>query len=138
MNLSMNKFCMIFLFFILLSCNKKNKSETILIATKGKYWQYQNSCGSHGVNFHFNEDGTYDKYNRFIDKGFVLFNNDDDLISGKRSWTLVNDSILKWDGLNYKIVSISEKKIILSYLNNQKTTCRVLLIKVSDNKITKI
>ncbi|MEO8240629.1 MAG: hypothetical protein ABI576_21170 [Flavobacterium sp.] len=112
--------------------------ETILIAKEGEYWEYENNCGSHSLYFHFNNEGSYDTYNRFIDRGFVLFNNDGDLLSGERSWSIVDDSILKWDKATYKIVSFTEKKIVLSYLNKQNHPCKILMIKVVGKKSGKV
>lgn len=137
MNLSMNRIWLLILILSLFACSKDHKAESILIAHNGEYWQYENKCGSHGINFQFNADGSYDKYNHYTDKGFVLFNNDGDLISGKRSWSIVKDSILVWDNLDYKIVSITEKKIILSYFYSKDKSCKVILIKVFDQKNSK-
>ncbi len=134
----MNKICVIF-FFLLFSCNKKAEKETILIAKEGEYWSYKNNCGSHGIEFHFNKDGSYDKYNNFIDRGFVLFNNDGDLISDpkERTWSIVNDSVFQWDEATYKVVSFTDKKIVLSYLDKQNVLCNVILTKVFDKHLNK-
>ncbi|MEO8240630.1 MAG: hypothetical protein ABI576_21175 [Flavobacterium sp.] len=111
--------------------------ETILIAKEGEYWSYKNNCGSHGIEFHFNKDGSYDKYNNFIDRGFVLFNNDGDLISDpkERTWSIVNDSVLRWKTSDYKIVTFTDKKIVLSYIDEQNILCNVILTKVFDKRL---
>ncbi|HEX8577021.1 MAG TPA: hypothetical protein VF677_12075 [Flavobacterium sp.] len=122
----------ILLFIILSSCNN-NKLESILISDKDKYWHYQNTCGSHGVYFKFKNNGTYDKYNKYLDNSFVLFNNDGDLIGGERKWFSKSSSSLNLNGSEYEVESFDDNKIILSYIDDEKKICKVIL-KDSSNK----
>lgn len=124
----------ILLAFFLFSCDKKNELETVFIAKKNEYWDYKNNCGNHGVYFKFHKDGSYDKYNKYINEGFELFNNDGDLISGKRVWNIKNDSIFCWDNEEYIIKSYDTKKIILTYSHNKEKgrICSITLKKVID------
>lgn len=68
----------IFLFVLLcISCTKKSKIESIFIANKNEYWEYEDYCwGTNAIYFQFKENGTQDKYLLYIDDGFSLFNTD--------------------------------------------------------------
>ena len=109
------------------SCSQKSKIEDTFINSKTDYWKYKDNCGSHGIYFKFYKDGTFDKFNRYLD-GFALFNNDGDLVSGPRNWFLYNDSILAWGDAKYKVEFYSNDKIILSY---NKGNCRITLSKTN-------
>ncbi len=118
---------------IIFSCDKKHELETAFETKKNEYWKYIDACGGgRGLFFKFNKDGSYDKYNRFIDDGFELFNNDGDLISGKRTWSIKNDSIFVWDNEEYKIEKYSTQQIRLSYYHYKKKNkkCSITLNKV--------
>ncbi|WP_281322569.1 hypothetical protein [Flavobacterium aestivum] len=128
---------MILLLLVLsFSCSKKNELENIFISKQNEYWCYKDDCQGLGVYFRFNKKGDYDKYNRDIFDGFELFNNDGDLISGPRSWSIKNDSTFVWNGEDYKIESCNTKKIILSYYHYKEKNkkCRVTFNKVIDKK----
>ena len=126
------KFCLIIIVvFLQISCSKEAKIENVFTTSKNEYWKYKNSCGSHGIYFRFNEDRTYDKYNKYINDGFELFNDDGDLISGSRTWSIKNDSIFIWNKAEYKIKSYSSSKIILIYDDGK---CQVTLLKDIDTK----
>jgi hypothetical protein len=132
----MNKI-LILVFFLLASCSKKNELENIFTCDKNEYWSYKNNCGSFGIYFKFNSDGSHDKYlSKPIDegKGFDLFNNDGDVISGPRTWSIKNDSIFVWDKGVYKIESCNENIIILTYYHYKEKNkkCSVALKKVLD------
>jgi hypothetical protein len=132
----MNKI-LILVFFLLASCSKKNELENIFTCDKNEYWSYKNNCGSYGIYFKFNSDGSHDKYlSKPIDegKGFDLFNNDGDVISGPRTWSIKNDSIFVWDKGVYKIESYNENIIILTYYHYKEKNkkCSVALKKVLD------
>lgn len=116
----------ILLLITLSSCNS-NKLELMLISNEDKYWHYENTCGSHGVYFKFKNDGTYDNYNKYLDNSFVLFNNDGDLIGGERKWFSNSSATLNIDGSEYKVEDFDENKIILSYVDDGKRICKVIL-----------
>lgn len=133
----MNKIVIILSFSIMFSCNKKNELKTIFIAKQNEYWQYKDDCGSSHVYFKFNKKKDYDKYlSKPINegKGFDLFNNDGDLISGPRSWSIKNDSTFVWDKGDYKIEKCNTKQIILSYYHYKEKNkkCKITLNKVID------
>lgn len=130
----MNKILIILSFIIVSSCSKKNKLETIFITKQNEYWQYKDDCQSYGVYFKFNKKGDYDKYNRFINDGFELFNNDGDLMSGPRSWRIKNDSTFVWNDEEYKIEKCNTEEIILSYYHYKEKykKCKITFNKVVD------
>ncbi|KIA97078.1 hypothetical protein [Flavobacterium sp. KMS] len=130
----MKKIVILICLSIQFSCTKQNELKTIFIAKENEYWQYKDDCQSHGVYFKFNKKGDYDKYNRFINGGFDLFNNDGDLISGPRSWGIKNDSTFVWDDEDYKIEKCNPKQIILSYYHYKEKNrkCKITLNKVLD------
>ena len=114
----------IILFIALLLCVacKKSNIEKKIIANNNEYWEYYNYEHNQGaIYFQFKENGSYDKYLQFINEGFKLFNNDGDVISGYRTWSIKNDSTFVWDDDEYKIEKISENEIILSYIRHAKT-----------------
>lgn len=124
-------------FFSLISCSKNREIENIFICNKNEYWSYKNNCGSYGIYFKFNEDKSLDKYlskPTKEGKGFDLFNNDGDLKSAPRSWSVKNDSIFVWDKSEYKIQSYNENTIILTYYHfkEKNKKCAVTLKKVLD------
>jgi len=98
-----------------LSCSKKREIETIFIANDNEYWEYRDYChNTAGIYFQFRENGSHDKYLRSY-VGFDLFNNDGDLISGPRTYSILNDSIFVFDKQEYKIERITNEEILLSY-----------------------
>ncbi len=130
----MNKLIISILLISFFSCNKKSEIENIFISKQNEYWDYINDCQSHGIYFRFHKKGDYDKYNRDIFNGFELFNNDGDLVSRKRTWSIKNDSIFVWHEAEYKIESYTEQKIILSYYHYKEKNkkCTVTFVKVID------
>lgn len=133
----MSKLPLILLFILTFSCSKKSEIEDIFISKQNEYWDYDNNCQSHGVYFRFNKKGDYDKYlSKPMNegKGFDLFNNDGDLISGPRSWSIKNDSTFVWDEAEYKIESCTNQKIILQYYDYKEKDkkCKVTFKKVLD------
>lgn len=115
MNQSMNKIIIIILLLVCISCSKKKEIESAFIADKNDYWEYRDYCwNTKGIYFQFKENGSHDKYLRSY-VGFDLFNNDGDLISGSRTWSIKNDSTFVFDKDEYKIEKISNTEILLSY-----------------------
>ncbi|WP_281322568.1 hypothetical protein [Flavobacterium aestivum] len=132
-----SKLIILLLLVLNFSCSKKRELESIFISKQNEYWSYDNDCQSHGVYFRFNKKGDYDKYlSKPINqgKGFDLFNNDGDLKSGPRSWSIKNDSTFVWNGEDYKIESCNTKKIILSYYHYKEKNkkCKITFNKVLD------
>lgn len=134
MKKSMNKLVIVLLLILTFSCSKKSKLENIFISKQNEYWDYKDDCQSHGVYFRFNKKGDYDKYNRDIFDGFELFNNDGDLISGPRSWSIKNDSTFVWNKEDYKIEVCTKDSIILTYFHfkDKDRKCKVTFKKVLD------
>jgi hypothetical protein len=128
----MNKLLVFLGFALFFSCNKKSDMKEVFITNKSEYWKYNDDCQSHGVYFKFNEKGSYDKYNRCIDDGFELFNNDGDLLSSSRTWSIKNDSIFLWDNEEYKIEKYNTQQIKLSYhhYKEKDKKCIITLSKV--------
>jgi len=122
------------LLIFLFSCSKKSEIENIFITQKNEYWNYKDCDGNHSLYFKFNKDGSHDKYNRYIKEGFTLFNNDGDVISGPRSWSIKNDSTFVWDKGVYKIEVCAKDSIVLSYIRNYENNkkCKVTFKKVLD------
>jgi len=120
------------LLIMFFSCSKKRELENTFITQQNEYWDYNDNCEGHGNYFRFNKDGSHDKYNGFIDGSFELFNNDGDVISGPRTWSIKDDSTFVWDKEEYKIESCNKKKIILSYYHYKEKNkkCTVILTKV--------
>ncbi|GGC96675.1 hypothetical protein GCM10011508_24920 [Flavobacterium lutivivi] len=130
----MNKIVVLVIMSLLFSCGKKREIENIFISKDNEYWDYDDTCQSHGIYFRFNEKGDWDKYNRDIFDGFELFNNDGDLISDARTWSIKNDSIFVWNDEDYKIESYSKEKIVLTYYHYKEKDkkCTVTFTKVID------
>jgi len=125
----MNKITVMLLLILAVSCSDKNETESIFITNKNEYWQYDNYCNNTCcIYFQFHENGSHDKYLRSY-VGFDLFNNDGDLESGPRTWSIKTDSIFVWDKEEYKIEKISNKEILLSYyhykINGKKCYVRL-------------
>ena len=122
-----NSLIILVIICIQVSCSQKSKIENTFMNSKTDFWKYEDNCGSHGIYFKFYKNGTYDKFNKYLD-GFALFNNDGDLLSAARHWSIDNDSTLAWDNANYKIQFYSNNKIILNYDNGN---CKITLSKVN-------
>ena len=112
----MNKIKIIILLMLCTSCNKKSEIKSVFLANKNDYWQCKDYCypTSGSTYFQFKENGIYDRYLRSY-VGFDLFNNDGDLESGPRPWSIKNDSTFVMGKGIYKIEKITNKEIILSY-----------------------
>lgn len=117
---------------IFTSCNRKRAIEQIFITKEKEYWKYKDNCQSDGIYFKFNATGDYDKYLRYINDGFTPFNDDGDLLSGRRSWSIKNDSTFVWNENECKIELLSNEKIILYYAGQENQDCRIFLLKVVD------
>lgn len=125
----MNKIVIILLMIMSVSCNKKDKIKSFFITNKNEYWECLNYCYNSGSTyFQFKENGSYDVFLRSY-VGFDLFNDDGDLISGSRPWSIKNDSTFVWDKWNYKIEKMSKNEILLSYyhyeIKNKKCYVRL-------------
>ena len=131
---SMNKPVFLLIVCLLFSCTKKAELENFFISNEKEYWNYKDCDGDHSLYYKFNKKGDYDKYNRDIYDGFELFNNDGDLISGPRTWSIKNDSTLVWDKGVYKIEVCTKDSIILSYYRNYGNfrKCKISFKKVID------
>ncbi len=115
----MTKIKILILLLLCISCSKKSEIESLFIANKNEYWGYKNYCNNNkGVYFQFRENWIYDKYIRTYN-GFGLFNNDGDLLSGPRTWSIKNDSVFLLDKGSYKIEKITNREILLSYYHNR-------------------
>lgn len=127
---------------ISVSCNKKNKIESIFIANKNEYWAYKDYCYDNSGNYYqFKEDGIYDCYLGYAKEGFRLFNNDGDIVNDSRTWSVKNDSTFVWYRGSYKIEKISKKEILLSYYHHEikDKKCYIRLSKwVNTSKGTKL
>ena len=117
---------------IFMSCNRENSIAQIFIAKENEYWKYKDNCQSDGIYFKFNAAGDYDNYLNHISDGFSLFNDEGDLLSGSRSWSIKNDSTFVWDGNECYIELLSNEKIILYYAGQENQDCRIFLLKVVD------
>jgi len=118
MKKSLNKIKLVILFFvtICISCSKKSEIESIFIANKNEYWKYNDYCqDTRGIYFQFKNNSSHDKFVLYSKEGFHLFNDDGDLLSGPRTWSIKNDSTFIFDEEEYKIEKITEKEILLSY-----------------------
>lgn len=133
----MNKIMFILIMCLLLSCNRKSEIENIFITQKNEYWNYKDCDGNYSLYFKFNKKGEYDKYlSKPLKegKGFDLFNNDGDVISAPRTWSVKNDSTLVWDKGVYKIEICVKDSIVLSYIRNYENNkkCKITFRKVID------
>ncbi len=130
----MSKSIFLFIICLFFSCNKEREIQNIFICKQGEYWDYVNDCQSHGVYFRFNQKGDYDKYNRDIIDGFELFNNDGDLLSEPRSWSIKNDSTFVWNNEDYKIETYTNDSIVLYYYEDETMNkkCKITFRKVID------
>lgn len=127
----MNKKIVLVAFIMFVSCGKKHELENTFITNESEYWKYNNDCIQSRVYFKFYQNGNYDKYLRTY-KGFNLFNNDGDIISKERTWSVKNDSTFVWSKEEYKIEKIGKQQIILSYHHYKvkDKICKVTLNKV--------
>ncbi|RKR10056.1 hypothetical protein C8C83_1724 [Flavobacterium sp. 90] len=115
-SLNKTKIIITLLVVLCISCSKKSKIESIFIADKNEYWEYQDYCwDTKDIYFQFRENGTQDKYLLYIDDGFSLFNTDRGGGSERRDWLIKNDSTLVFDYSEYKIEKINNQEILLSY-----------------------
>lgn len=134
----MNKINIIFCIFLLLaSCTKKEQIKNIVVSKENEYWSYKDDCESHGIYFKFHSNGSYDKYmSNPIDEqpGFHIFNNDGDLLSDTRTWSLKNDSTFIWDKATLKILKCNKDSILLKYnaFKDKNKECIITLLKVYD------
>ncbi|WP_188221702.1 hypothetical protein [Flavobacterium pokkalii] len=117
----MKKLILFITILLCIAC-KKSSIEKKIIANNNEYWEFYNYEYNQGaIYFQFKENGSHDKYLQYINEGFKLFNNDGDIISGYRTWSIKNDSTFVWDDEEYKIEKISDNEIILSYIRYSKT-----------------
>jgi len=128
---SMNRKLILIAIVVLLSCGKERELENTFVTKKSEYWQYNDDCAKSRVYFRFNKNGSYDKYLKSY-TGFDLFNNDGDLLSGSRTWSLKNDSIFVWDNEEYRIEKYGTQQIRLSYYHYKKKNkkCSITLNKI--------
>ncbi len=133
----MNKFIFLIIVSLLLSCKRKSEVENIFISEQNEYWNYKDCDEGHSLYFRFYEKGDYDTYlskPMNESKGFDLFNDDGDLVSGLRTWSIKNDSTFVWDESEYKIEICTKDSIILTYFHYKEKDkkCKVTFRKVLD------
>jgi hypothetical protein len=128
---SMNRQLILIVFLVMLSCGKESELKNTFVTKKNEYWQYNDDCAKSRVYFIFNKNGSYDKYLKSY-TGFDLFNDDGDLLSGSRTWSLKSDSIFVWDNEEYRIEKYNTQQIKLSYYHYKETNkkCSITLNKV--------
>lgn len=71
-----------------------------------------------GAYYKFYSNGTYDRYRTNLNNEYILFNDDGDLLSERRTWSVSEDSILKWGEHSLDIIDYNDNTFIL-YLNRQ-------------------
>ncbi|MEE1897964.1 hypothetical protein V1389_06440 [Flavobacterium rakeshii] len=116
-----NKFILVLFYIILVGCSGKTK-EDYLINGKDDYWEEYDEIqsGKMGqIYYKFYSNGTYDRYRTNLNNEYILFNDDGDLLSERRTWSVSEDSILKWGEHRLDIVDYNDNTIIL-YLNRQR------------------
>lgn len=140
MNTLKINFVLLFTLSSFFSCTEKNNVENIFIAQKDCYWQLNNDCAKtmniyDRCYFVFKKDGISDQYDLDLRSGFELRKDvgSSDLITPIKKWELKKDSILSWEGIDYKIENFNKSLIILSYHKSEKK-CKIMLIKVSGEK----
>ncbi|RZK51736.1 MAG: hypothetical protein EOO87_16930 [Pedobacter sp.] len=101
---------------ILWSCSKSVNNSPI---TKShEYWRYddQQDAGFGSVFYKFHNNGSYDRYTKKISGEYSLYNDDGDVESEHRKWSISNDSIMNFGNLVCDVVRYNENVIVL-YLN---------------------
>ncbi len=122
----MKKTLYIFIIVItFLSCSKTNSIEDTFVTGQNEYWTYYSQGQSGYMYFKFHKDKTYDKYERDLS----LFNNDGDLISGNRNWSVSKDSIFTWGAHKYDLISCNEKAIVIMYFEKNGIPGYIFFIK---------
>jgi hypothetical protein len=122
---------------IMVSCEKRNSLEEILIAKPNEAWVSYNPepYASYFTYDKFGKDYFSNRFERDSSNKFYKYKGADDNPEMPRSWSVTNDSILKWGARAYDVVSYNEDIIVLYYTsdNNYRNDRMLFLIKEKEN-----
>lgn len=116
------------LILVLVSCTKTEKIEDILIANPNEYWAYYNPNSTDLTYFKFESNNLSDRYERNNENKFYKYKGEGDVVEGSRKWSVSNDSILKFNGLAYDVVSCNNEVIVLYYMGSDGRNERMVFL----------
>nr|WP_315158604.1 hypothetical protein [uncultured Flavobacterium sp.] len=129
-----NKIYILFLFTILVSCNKKTTMEEVLISKPDEYWAYYNANSSIFAYYKLGKDKISQRYEINSKNKFYKYEGEGDLVEIAQKWNVSQDSILRFDGTTYDVISCKENVVVLYYkLEDSRDGNYAFLVKENTN-----
>ena len=108
-----SKIFMIFFCMIFVSCTKQKTIEEILICQQDECWAYYSPGTTFFTYYKFDSNKFCNRYERDIEKKFYKYKGGDCTPEVPQKWSVSQDSILRWNGFSYDIVSYNENGVVL-------------------------
>lgn len=132
-----NKIYILLLLVTLVSCNKTRTIEEILITGSDEYWTYYSPSPYAGdfTYYKFGKDNFSQRYERDRNSNrFYKYGGEGDVMEVQLKWDVSQDSILRFNGFVYDVVSYNENCITLYYKDqNSKNERMFFLTKENSN-----
>ncbi|CAD0009327.1 hypothetical protein [Flavobacterium salmonis] len=130
-----NKIHLLFLLAIFISCSRTKTIEEVLIAKPNDYWIYYSPYSGGYTYYKFGEDKISQRYERDSKNKFYKYEGEGDVMETPQKWSVSQDSILRFKGFVYDVVSYNEEVVVLYYkIEDNKEGNFVFLTKEKTNK----
>lgn len=119
----------ILLLVILASCNKTTTAiEEVFINKPDEYWTYYNPNSGNFTYYKFNQDKFTERYFRDSANTFLKYKSSGDVIEVSQKWSVSKDSILRFNGFVYDVVSYNENTVVLYFKDIQTKDERMIFL----------
>lgn len=133
-----NKIYLLLITFVVISCNKQNKLEEILLTKSNEAWVYYSPKSTDFTYYKFQKNHYSSRYERDNKNKFFKYYGAEDSPEIPEKWVTTKDSILKWGIFAYDVVSYNENVIVMYHKDENSLNQRmVFLIKEKENSIRK-
>lgn len=114
----------------LVSCNKKKNIKEILTSEAGDYWTYYYPIPHVGefTYYKFDKNNMSQRYERDNTNRFYKYSGEGDVVEVSQKWSVSKDSILRFNGLTYDIVSYNENCIVLYFKDEKSKDERIVFL----------
>lgn len=102
-------------FVLLISCKNETKISYYLCGNKIKYWEVIDSLGHINGCYSFSKKGECVAYYYNERENCKRYKSIDDDVVYENTWSLKNDSILRFRSFNYNILILNEDTLLTEY-----------------------
>jgi len=129
-----NKIYILFLFTILVSCNKTTTMEEVLISKPDEYWALYRPNSASFEYYKFGKDKISQRYEIDGKNKFYKYEGGGDLVEIAQKWNISQDSIFRFNGFVFDIISSNENVVVLFFkLEDSRDGNYAYLVKENTN-----